>query len=534
MAEPKERENESKETRQEGEVAARYTKYESIRLTTLTRARDAALLTIPTLVPPETNSAATKYSTPYQAIGARGTNNLASKLLLALLPPNSPFFKLSIDDFELEKLTQQKGMRGQVEEAFGKIERAVMTQVETSAIRVKVFEALKQLIVAGNVLCYLTPEGAMRVYPLSRFVVKRDPIGNILEIITKEDISPLAIPVSTREACGLDVEDDNMEDHYKLYTRVYREEDGKRYCIYQELNGKVVPNSSGFYPVDESPWLALRFVAVENEDYGRSFIEEYLGDLKSLEGLSKAMLEASAAAAKVIFLLKPNASTSKKRLTEAKNGSVIEGNIEDVATLQLEKYADLRIAYEQSQELTKRLSFCFMLNSAAQRNGERVTAEEIRFMAGELEESLGGIYSLLSQEFQLPLVRVLMRQMAKRGKLPELPKDLVKPQVTTGMEALGRGQDLNKLNMFFQNLAPLGPDVLKQYMNIDDYIKRVGTSLGIDTAGLIKTKEEIQQQQQQEQMQQMAQQVAPEVIKGGMQHSLNNQQAQQAQGNQNG
>lgn len=520
MEENNERENERKEHREDNEVSSRYTKYESLRFPFLTRARESALLTIPTLVPPATNSAATKYTTPYQGLGARGTNNLASKLLLALLPPNSPFFRLSIDDFELEKLTQQEGMRGQIEEAFGKIERAVMNRVETTAIRVKVFESLKHLIVAGNVLCHITKDGAMRVYPLSRYVVKRDPIGNVLEIITKEDISPLAVPPEIRLACGLNVDDDNFDDSLHLFTRIYREEDGENYAIYQELNGKAVPGSEGFYPLDECPWLALRFIGVENEDYGRGFIEEYFGDLKSLEGLSKAMLEASAAASKILFLLKPNSTISKRQLVNANNGAVIEGNVGDVGVLQLEKYADLRVAYEQSQELTKRLSFCFMLNSSVQRNGERVTAEEIRYMAGELEESLGGIYSILSQEFQLPLVRVLMRQMSSAGKLPELPKDLVKPTVTTGMEALGRGQDLNKLNMFFQNLAPLGAEVLQRYMNIDDYIKRVGTSLGIDTGGLIKSKEQIELETRQAQMQQLGQTVAPDVVKGVAQHSL--------------
>lgn len=46
-----------------------------------------------------------------------------------------------------------------------------------------------------------------------------------------------------------------------------------------------------------------------------------------------------------------------------------------------------------------------LLNSAVQRNGERVTAEEIRYVAGELEDTLGGVYSLLSQELQLSLIR---------------------------------------------------------------------------------------------------------------------------------
>lgn len=490
----------------------------------LTRAREASLLTIPMLVPPQNNSVATRYPTPYQGLGARGVNNLASKLLLALLPPNSAFFKLAIDDFQLEKLTQQEGMRSKVEEAFGQIERSVMNEIETGAIRVKMFEALKHLIVAGNVLCYVTPQGALRVFPLSRYVVKRDPMGNVLEIVTKEDISPLAIPADLRVAANVAVDEKNPENIAHLYTHIYREEESNRYSIRQELNGVLVPGSEGTYPLDECPWLALRWSAVENEDYGRGFVEEYMGDLKSLEGLSKAMLEGAAAASKIIFMLKPNATTNKKKVVEAPNGAVIEGNLDDIGILQLDKYADFRIAFEQSQELTKRLSFAFMLNTSVQRNGERVTAEEIRYMAGELEDALGGVYSILSQEFQLPLVRVLMKQMSLQRRLPVLPKGMVKPVVTTGLEALGRGHDLNKLNTFLQQLAPLGPEAIQQYMNLSDYITRVGTSLGIDMKGLVKSQEQIDQERQQAVLMQAGQAVAPEVVKGIAQNI--NQQSQ--------
>ena len=132
---------EKNEKEPEGSAASLYSKLESDRLPFLTRARDCSKYTLPTLVPPAGHSNATKYYTPYQAIGARGVNNLASKLLLALLPPNSPFFRLQIDDFTLEQLTKQEGMRAQVEEGLNKIERAVQSEIEAGAIRVSAFRA---------------------------------------------------------------------------------------------------------------------------------------------------------------------------------------------------------------------------------------------------------------------------------------------------------------------------------------------------------------------------------------------------------
>ena len=131
-----------------GTVAKRYSQLESERDTFLERGREAARLTIPTLLPEEGHSSSSIYATPYQGIGARGVNNLASKLLLALLPPNSPFFRLTIDDFDLQQLAGDN--RGQVEEGLARIERAAMSEIEGKSIRVPTFEALKLLIVTGS------------------------------------------------------------------------------------------------------------------------------------------------------------------------------------------------------------------------------------------------------------------------------------------------------------------------------------------------------------------------------------------------
>ena len=84
-------------------------------------------------------------------------------------------------------------------------------------------------------------------------------------------------------------------------------------------------------------------VRVDTEDYGRSYCEEFLGDLKSIEGLSKALLESAAASSKVVFLVKPNALTKKRDLIESENGDIITGIRDDVATLQTEKQYDLQI-----------------------------------------------------------------------------------------------------------------------------------------------------------------------------------------------
>lgn len=480
----------------------------------LKRGRDAAKLTIPSLLPPDAHSGHDKLPTPFQGLGARGVNNLASKLLLALMPPNSPFFRFTIDDFTLEELTQQEGLRAEVEEALGKIERAVMQEIEAQAIRVSVGEALKQLLVAGNVLLYLAPQGGLKVFRLDRYIVRRDPMGNVLEIIVHETVAPEALPEETQKELK-DVDKTGKDKTVDLFTHVKLE--GDRWVVYQEVKGEKVKGTEGTYPKDKSPWIPLRFSKIDGEDYGRGYVEEYYGDLRSLEALTKAIVEGSAAAAKVLFFVNPNGVTQQKTITESENGAVRTGDAKDVSVLQLEKFADFRIAYETIETLSQRLSFAFLLNTAVQRGGERVTAEEIRYMAGELEDALGGVYSILSQEFQFPLVTRLVFQLERKRKIPTLPDGVVKPTITTGLEALGRGHDLNKLDVFIGGvLQTFGAEVVSEYLNVGDYLTRRGTALGIDMKGLVRSEEEVQQARQQNGLAQQQQMLGQMLAQGGM------------------
>lgn len=498
----------------EGTLKGRYGQLATIRLPYLQRARECSTLTLPSLVPPENYNGSTRLPTPYQSMGARGVNNLSSKLQLALLPPNSPFFRLAVDDFTIEALTKQEGMKAEVEKALNKIERAVMSEIESSnplyqSIRTATFITMKHLLVSGNMLVYLPLEGGMRTFPLDRYVVKRGPMGNVLEIIAKEDLSSEEIPEAIRiQALGTGTAADKDKDH-ELYTSIKRV--GNKYIVKQEINSIHVPGSDGEYPLGKCPWIALRFQAVDNADYGPSFVEEYLGDIKSLETLTKAIVQGAAAAAKVLFLVRPNSTTRAKTLAESESGDIREGNADDVTVLHLDKAADFRVAQETRKELLESLSFAFLMNTAVQRNGERVTAEEIRYMAGELEQGLGGVYSTLSQDFQLPVVGNIMHRMEQQKKLPALPEGKIKPVITTGIEAIGRGNDLNKLKEFLTTLTQLGPEA-QGSINMADAISRLGVSMGISMDGLIKSAEQMAQEQKQAQQMAMLQQLGPNAV----------------------
>ncbi|MGN6552086.1 MAG: portal protein [Pararhizobium sp.] len=523
----------------ENDISAKalYNKLVTDRAPYLTRARRAAELTVPYLMPKEGASGSTTFDEPSQSLGARGVRHLASKLQLALFPVNAPFFKYSIDDLALQELTQATDKRGDIEKALNARERAVLGELNGSLFRPVSFEACRQLVVSGNYLLHIPKDGKPRGFRLDSFVVARDGSGNLLDLVIKEEIARTALPadilahISAAKESAAAPRDHKVE----VYTRISLQDDGATYLVTQEIDDVVIPGEySGTYPKDVLPWVPLRFTYLEGEDYGRGFVDEYIGDLNSLDVLTQALRDGTVQGAKVIWLVAPNSTVSVHKLAKAENGGFVQGEATAVTPLRLDKQADFAVAERFIQQLTERLSFAFLLNTAVQRNGERVTAEEIRYVAGELDQGLGGVYSLLSEEFQMPIVKLFEIRMQHKRKVPPLPKEITSTSIVTGLDALGRGNDLRNLDALVSGLAQvIGPEGTARYLNPGEYIKRRGAALGIDMGGLIRSDEEIQQAEQQEQMAAMAQHLGPQAISqmGGMAREA---MKSNASGDQNG
>ncbi|PTS86440.1 phage tail protein [Pseudomonas sp. HMWF032] len=479
-----------------------YGRLENDRQPYVTRAEECAVLTIPSLFPKSSDDGGTDYPTPFQSVGARGLNNLASKLMLAMFPPNEAFFRFQMGLEEAQKLSAGGGEKTKIDAELAAMEKVVLKYFEGSGMRVTLFEALKQLVGAGNCLLFLPPnEGGIKLYRLSRYVVERDGLGNVLQTVAMDTLSRASLPEELRKASSASG-DDNPNTPVVVYTHVYW--DGTEWQSYQEIDEVKVAGTENSYPAGKSPWIPVRLSKIDGEHYGRGFVEEYKGDLQSLENLSKAIVQMAMIASKVLWLVNPNGITQVRRLNKATTGSYVAGREEDIKPLQLQKYSDMQVAKTTADGIEARLSYAFMLNSAVQRGGERVTAEEIRYVARELEDTLGGIYSILTQELQLPLIRRLTTQLMAQQAIPDLPDGLVEPTVITGVDALGRGYDLNRLVQFIQTVEGLGEQAWAR-LKINNLMARIGMSLGVDTTELIKTDEEVATEQQELRAQEVVQ-----------------------------
>ena len=473
-------------------ISAMWNKLESAKSAVLTRAVDCSKITIPSVFPPDGFNDENTLDDVNQSFGARAVLNLSSKLVQTLFPPTFTFFKLS----PTKEIEEQIMLNEQVDVAsmdllqqqLVKLETGIMSEFERQSLRSIIYEAIKLLIVTGNALIW-KDGNTNTILNLRNYCVKRDSTGTIIDVIVREKINPLLLPegVKTEEQPKVDSEE------VFVYTRIVF--DGENYQMYQEFEDVVINGSEYTFKKGEVlPFIVLRWTSNSGSHYGRGLVEHYLGDLRNYEALNIVLTDIASVMARTLFLVNPNSEygTNVEQLNNAVTGDYIAGHANDITVPQVNKNSDMSVILQLMQHIEQRLSQAFLLFTT--RQAERVTAQEIREVAQALEETLGGVYALLSETLQKPLLLHIMNDLNIDFK------GQVEAVITTGVEALGRGADSNRLLNALEMLQ-LIPDA-QNFLKTKTLVERIVYSNGIPLDNLVKTDEELQAEQEQAMQQQ--------------------------------
>jgi len=270
------------------------------------------------------------------------------------------------------------------------------------------------------------------------------------------------------------------------------------------------------------PFTILMWNHTHGEDYGRGLVEDHGGDFHVIQILSEALAKGMILMADIKYLVKPGSYTDVDHLVESPTGEFISGNIDDIGVLQLEKYADFSPIVGVLRDYERRVGEAFMVSRAARRDAERVTAYEIRQDAADLELALGGVYSHLSAIWQKPRAMRLLR-MAIDNSDSDLKLGDFRPEIITGVEALGRMNELDKIMQFTEMLQMTNswPETMQRRVQWDKFSGKVAAEIGLEIDWLM-TDDQFKEMQQAEQKAMMEQKMAaeaskavPEMIKQG-------------------
>ncbi len=453
-----------------------YTAGESDRSQYEDRAKAIAKLTLPYVIREDSDSGTTKMSdTTNQSYGGRLVNTLKAKMGMALMPPSTSSFRYVPNPEELLALTQgSEDNRAKVYEVLSANINTVNAEMELQQIRSSLFDVIVQLLVVGSVIVEKKEKKGVALHTLQTFVADLDEQGLPIQMCFVETIKVLPDDVVPKEE----------KDEYELYTMAKLDKETKSWIVTQEIEQEIVGKERKYKNYADLPFRYLGWTWMVGDQYHRPYTEDYFQDLEQLNKLAKLLTDGAIVQAKVLlFVNEKGGRTRKDSVVDSLNGDVIDGVADDVSALQIQKNFDFQVPMEREQQLQKTLSQAFLMNESVTRDAERVTAQEINFMAQELEtSSLAGIYSKLSLQWSKWIVHQIMVELGIKFESIEV-------EILTGLDALGRSQEAQKLDALVQRAEALQ---LRHWFKDSELLNRYASFENVSTVGLLKTPKEVE------------------------------------------
>lgn len=502
------------------------------RSAALRRKREHSEITIPSLLPRAGKAQNQELPVPYNGLTSEGINALAARLVSVVLPVGSlPVFEIFID----QQFIPEGRDTVELETIMRRVEMAIMNRLYLTNLRPQLFLLFKHLITIGDVLVTMLPNLDIRLHRFDEYVVKRTTEGTWREIIIRQMIDPELQEQSIR-----DIPSAKQRQHQRgkgfpqsssartfeaIYDRMTRDGEDEVVNFAREFRGSMFDDDKQFEVAAHMP---LRWNAVSGEDYGTSLVEDAFGDVRSLDGLSAGLIDGVALNSEYRWGVNPAGITEIEDLRQSTNGDWVPAVDGDVFPMNFQHAAQVSATLEAVTHREQRLGRRFLMNSAAQPTGERVTARQVTIIAQELEQALGGVLSMVNRDIMIPIIRRSIWTLSQEEsnvfpkEFGEFIKDrnsILKLRIRTGLELLQREAEQEKLDVLLERIARL-PEQAQRVFIWPGIARRIVKNIGIEPKGIVKTDEQVRaedaadlQQQQALMAQEAAQRAAIEAAK---------------------
>ncbi len=464
------------------------------------RSREYARWTIPSVLPDENSDGQERKSSV--EIGATVVNHLSNRIVDVLFPIARPFFTVVLNDDTQIELEKEMGkadagkMRETIHDAMRKIENKAMTTMNLSVYRPMAIEIAKHLIVTGNAMMRRMKDGTRIQYGIDRYCLARTAVGKVHEVLLKDVKMFSAFSEAVQAEIKAVHPSMKADDKITLLTH-YKLTKG-RWHIRQEADGVMIGKATWQSEADFD-LIPLVWNLAHNESYGRGLVEDKAASFHKIDVLSECETELFAIISDVKLLVRPNSVLAMQldSLRDSDRGSYHLGNEGDITVPQWGKQYDLSLIAQAIAASEAKLKEAFLVANV--RDAERVTAEEIRMIANQLESSFGGLYSRLSVQWQQPEAELALEESKWQTLVTNT--DIFDVIVTTGVESLSREGQTDNLRMAIGDMQMLDavPEELRRAFHPLRFAKFVAANRSVNVLDFLKTEEEMQQDQQREQ-----------------------------------
>ena len=378
-------------------------------------------------------------------------------------------------------------------------------------------------------------ENDMVVYGLDRFACERDDSGFVLRAVLKERHSVANL---TDEALKVYEEkinqDPNISEDMKklydqgfinIYTSIIWNNSINKYEVWDELETGDKVSSVKKYDEEGLPWMFPVVNLVHGANYGRPILSMIMGHIKSAEMFRYDVNAIGRLNAHLLYSLDPSSTMRPRDVQKAKSGSVLPLRDGQLNIIQKQAYNELEQASTQLQILNREIGGALLSLQSSLRDGERVTAEEVRARIEETMKSIGVIVTEIETTYIKPLAEKSYFYLKKSGKVPSTISNRLKANIITGQSAFTRDDDLTKFRSMLADVANL--DLFQENINKDEVLRRFVELYNIENLSLVKTKQEKQQEAQAAQAAQQRAIIQQAIMSGNFKQQAPQQQPTQ-------
>ncbi|MCA3173558.1 MAG: phage tail protein [Burkholderiales bacterium] len=478
---------------------------EASRSGLLDRFERYAAMTIPKVLHPEEYQQKDDPATlDYQSLGAQGVTHLSNKLMLAMFAPSRPFLKLQVVKDFLKKALALGVSETQLNETLVEGERSAIKKLDSLGQRPKLFQIMRHLIVVGNCLLVLEKK-AMRVISIRNYVVKRNIKGEVIEACIREHVRFDELDPSIQRLLTRQYTDESKVYFYKWLKR---EQNGQMSMTQWVEEVRLPKEFNGRWAVDKCPYQILTWDLSDDADYGTGLVEEYARDFEAISVLSEALVNGGVLAAEFRWMVNPNGVTQVEDVAKSNNGDALPGLESDVKPVMGGNPKAIEVLSVALDRWERRVSRGFLMGSAIIRDAERVTQEEVRMTANELETAYGGVYSTLAASLQKPVGLWLLdaSDVSIQGTQIEIT-------IVTGLDALSRNGDLENFRLAMGDMAQVAqlPEAVQARLKWDEIKAFIGQGRNVDLNKFMMTDAEFAKKQEAAMATQMANTVGTEA-----------------------
>lgn len=520
-----------------GPIAKQYDEDDRERQHVLENIVRFAALTKPWIQPPLQQIKDSRLPENYQSVGSRGVNTLKGATVMALYPPDTPWFELVLASalasdpripadvkraFFNALFTQELAITGLLESAQS--EKRSNQRVQT--FRMNKGRVIDQLYVTGDALERINPDFSITVFRRDQYVTARDSVGDVLYHIVREVVDPLESRydaggrslIELALAAGAKVKLDELKAQparkrlTPIYTECRWQPESRKWLISQEMFGVRIQEPSED-PV--SPFISTVYELSPGDDYGRGLVELNRGDLHSLNSLSEKLLDWAALFSKVSPVIDHNSETREADLErpsgQAFRARVRAGAVDDIAFLGPQNAANFQTVFQYREALAQQLGKAFSIESEVQPTGERVTATQVSRIAREIDGATAGNYANIAEAQHLGTLRRVIWQAKKANLLAPLPEKAYEVRALTGLVALAREGKVARL-LELPQLIQAMPEGTARRINFDVLIEAYFRYRGFDEPGLLKSEEQVRREMAEAMRAQAAMQATEKAI----------------------